>query len=88
MQQSVVPGPGGHRRELPALLPLYGRQSSVPYSVPAFSTLGIASVAGGFGSFPLLWGDIAVMDGDVKVPALLDVKSICPFRIMFYDQLI
>lgn len=55
--------------------------------VPAFSTLGTTSVAW-FGSFPGLWGEVAMMDGDVKMPDSVDVEPVCTFRILFYDQLI
>lgn len=36
----------------------------------------------GFGSFPGLWGEVAMMDGDVKMPDSVDVKPVCTFRIM------
>lgn len=45
-------------------------------TVPAFSTLGSTSVAGGLGSFSRLWSEVVVMDGDVKLPGSLVVKPI------------
>lgn len=89
MQQNVVLGPGGHTCGLLALLPLCGRQSFVP-CCPMFqpSPLWALPLWHGFGSFPVLWGEVAMMDGDVNMPDSLAVKPICTFRIMFYDQLI
>lgn len=55
--------------------------------VPAFSTLGTTSEAW-FWIFPSAGGEVAVMDGDVKMPDSLAVKPLCTFRIMFYNQLI
>lgn len=83
MQQNYVLGPGGHMCGLLALLPLCGRQSSVP-CCPMFqpSPLWALPLWHGFGSFPGLWGEVAMMDGDVKMPDSVDVKPVCAFRIM------
>lgn len=76
MQQSVVPGPGGHwRGGLPALLPLCGRQSSVPYC-PSLLHSGQHLCGRWFGIFFRLWSEVVMVDGDVKLPGSLVVKSI------------
>lgn len=77
MRQSAVAGRGGHRCGLPALLPrVAGRP--VCLIAPAFSALG-TPLWQLFTSFPVLWGEVAVMGGDVEKSGLLGVKSICTF---------